>query len=119
MNRALVIYSWLFIVLMGIGETVVLMTTNKYWPLSLDDYLGMTALAYCTFFVKAPARYLWMIVCYAAMAGNIYAMLFNRLDPVYGSGERIIPLIVILVYLSVGLALSLVANYRATNAATQ
>jgi hypothetical protein len=112
MKKLLFIYSWLFIVLMSIGETVVLMTTEKYWPLSLDDYLGMAALAYATIFVKLPTRYLWMVVCYAAMAGNIYAMLFNRLDPIHGSGERIVPLIVILAYLSGGLLLSLIALQR-------
>ncbi len=115
MNRILMIYSWLFIVLMGVGETLVLLTTDKYWPLSLDDYLGMAALAYATVFVKVPARYLWMIVCYAAMAGNIYAMLFNRLDPIHGSGERIVPLMIILVYLSVGLVFSLLMHQRAAN----
>jgi len=112
MKKVLSIYSWAFIVFMSIGETVVLMTTDKYWPLSLDDYLGMAALAYATIFVRVPVRYLWMVVCYAAMAGNIYAMLFNRLDPIHGSGERIVPLIIILIYLSGGLLLSLIALHR-------
>lgn len=118
MSRGLSLYSWIFIALMGVGETVVLLTTNKYWPLSLDDYLGMSALAYCTLWVKTPTRYLWMVVCYAAMAGNIYAMLFNRLDPIHGSGERIIPLMVILGYLSIGLIFSLVALHRSNDTAS-
>ncbi|MGI9292520.1 MAG: hypothetical protein ACR2PS_00940 [Pseudomonadales bacterium] len=66
MARTLTLYSWIFIVFMSIGETVVLLTTDKYWPLSVDDYVGMAALAYCTVFVKVPARYVWMIVCWGS-----------------------------------------------------
>lgn len=112
MAKTLTLYNWVFIIFMSIGETVVLVTTDKYWPLSLDDYVGIATLAYCTVFINTPARYIWMIVCYAAMAGNIYAMLFNRLDPIHGSGERILALIVVLLYLCIGLVLSIVAHNR-------
>lgn len=116
MKTTLNIFSWVFIVLMSLGETWVLLNTEKYWPLSLDDYLGIAALIVLTLKVSAPKRYLYMAVTYAAMAGNIYAMLFNRLDPIHGSGERIVPLIVILIYLSIGLVLSLIAHHRSTTA---
>lgn len=118
MKTTLNIFSWVFIILMGLGETWVLLSTEKYWPLSLDDYLGITALIVLTLKVSAPRRYLYMAISYAAMAGNIYAMLFNRLDPIHGSGERIVPLTVILIYLSIGVILSLIAHHRGTTASS-
>jgi len=115
MSRFLTIYSWVFIVLMSIAETWVLMTTDKYWPLSLDDYAGIAVLIFATIFVSIEKRYLWFIVVYAVLVGNIYAMLFSRLDPIYGSGERIGGLIFILCYLSIGLATSIYAHHKQTS----
>lgn len=114
MSRFLTIYSWIFIVLMSIAETWVLVTTDKYWPLSLDDYAGIAVLIFATIFVSTEKRYLWLIVVYAVLVGNIYAMLFSRLDPIYGSGERIGGLIFILCYLSIGLAASIYAHHQQT-----
>jgi len=50
---------------------------------------------------------LGLIVVYAYVVGNLYAMLFTRLDPVHGSGERIGLLVAALCVAAVGFALSL------------
>lgn len=112
MARLITIHSWVFIVLMGIAETWVLVTTDKYWPLSLDDYAGIAVLIFASICIPIERRYLWLTVVYAVLAGNIYAMLFTRLDPIYGSGERIGGLMFILAYLSIGLALSLYSHHK-------
>ncbi len=112
MAKVITIHSYVFIVLMSIAETWVLLSTDKYWPLSLDDYAGIAVLLYATVCIPIERRYLWLMVTYALLAGNIYAMLFTRLDPIYGSGERIGGLIFILIYLSIGLAVSIYGHYK-------
>jgi hypothetical protein len=100
-------YNLAFVALLGIGETWVLATTDKYWPLSLDDYAGLAVLLWCTLLLQGARRYLGCALAYAVMFGNLYAMLFTRLDPMHGSGERIGALIVLLVFVATGGLMSL------------
>ncbi len=90
-----------------VGETLVVIKTNKYWPLSLDDYIAVAALALSIYVYQKSQQALGLIVVYAYVVGNLYAMLFTRLDPVHGSGERIGLLVVALSVAAVGFVLSL------------
>ena len=89
-----------------IGETLVLIKTDKYWPLSLDDYLVCGLLFYSALTFENYSSLIVMIVAWALMAGNLYAMLFTRLDPKTGTRERIPALAVLLVLAVLGLGLS-------------
>ena len=94
-KRVLQIGTVILSVLLIIGETVVLSKTDKYWPLSLDDYFAAVCLIVFAW-LSNNNRYLqYLVATWAFVLGNMYAMLFNRLDPVYGSGERINLLIAI------------------------
>jgi len=75
--------------LLIIGETLVLLNTDKFWPLSLDDYFAAIVLIVISMLSKENKYLPYLIAGWAFVLGNMYAMLFNRLDPVYGSGERI------------------------------
>jgi len=82
-------------VLLILGETVVLVKTAKFWPLSVDDYFIATFLIVIAYLSKEDKYIPYLIAGWAFLLGNMYAMLFNRLDPVHGSGERINLLIAI------------------------
>lgn len=83
--------------LLIVGETLVLLRTNKYWPLSVDDYLACTVLLYAALTLEHPNSQLLMLLAWSFMAGNLYAMLFTRLDPVSGTRERVVAVGVLLI----------------------
>ncbi|MBB6520259.1 hypothetical protein [Pseudoteredinibacter isoporae] len=83
-------------VILTIGETLVLVKTDKYWPLSLDDYAVCALLAFSAFNVTDIFGLVLMLVAWAFMAGNLYAMLFTRMDPNGGTRERLGALAVLL-----------------------
>jgi len=83
-------------IFLTIGETLVLVKTDKYWPLSVDDYLVCAALAYSALTLDAFASQLIMLISWAFMAGNLYAMLFTRMDPNGGTRERLQALAILL-----------------------
>ena len=83
-------YALAFAGALAIGETLVILKAGKYWPLSFDDYLAVSALAGLALASRKSPQFLAMIpAVWAFVAGNLYAMLFTRLDPIHGSGERI------------------------------
>ncbi len=97
-------YALLFAFVLAVGETLVIIKTNKYWPLSLDDYIAIAVLAGLAWNSQKSPKLLAMIpAVWAFVVGNLYAMLFTRLDPVFGSGERISLLIVALAAATAGL----------------
>ncbi len=107
MKLFLTVYSAICALALLVGETLVVIKTNKYWPLSLDDYIAVAALALSIYVYQKSQQALGLIVVYAYVVGNLYAMLFTRLDPVHGSGERIGLLVVALSVAAVGFVLSL------------
>ena len=82
-------------IILIIGETIVLLNTDKYWPLSVDDYIAASCLIISAYLSTDFKYWPFMIASWAFVLGNMYAMLFSRLDPIYGSGERIMLLVVI------------------------
>lgn len=99
-----------------IGETVVLLKTDKFWPLSLDDYfiaIVLIIVAYCSNNNKFIP---YLTAGWAFVLGNMYAMLFTRLDPIHGSGERVGLLILVniiaLLFLILSIAVSKNMNQK-------
>ena len=95
LKKTLRIGTMILSVLLIIGETIVLLKTDKYWPLSIDDYFAASFLILIAYFSKNNKYIPYLVAGWAFVLGNMYAMLFNRLDPVYGSGDRINLLIAI------------------------
>ncbi len=89
-----------------VGETVILVRSKKYWPLSLDDYLACALLLISAFLFESITGVILMVCVWAFMTGNLYAMLFTRLDPVSGTRERISALAVLLGAATLGLLAS-------------
>ena len=107
MTRFLTIYSVICALALLVGETLVVIKTNKYWPLSLDDYIAVMALSVSIYIYHKMQNALGLVIVYAYVVGNLYAMLFTRLDPIHGSGERISLLAVALGVAVIGFAFSL------------
>ena len=82
-------YALVVATLLTIGETLILIRTDKYWPLSLDDYLVCAVLFYSALTLDHPMSQVLMLIAWGFMVGNLYAMLFTRLDPNGGSRERL------------------------------
>lgn len=115
MKLFLTLYSVFCALSLLVGETLVVLGTNKYWPLSLDDYIAVTALLFSIHLYRKTEKALGLIIVYAYVVGNLYAMLFTRLDPIHGSGERIGILIAALLIAAVGFLFSLNAELKNTS----
>ena len=96
-------FAAIFALILIAGETVVVATTNKYWPLALDDYILCASLLLAAYVVKESRQAPALMVIWALMIGNLYAMLFGRMDPVHGSGERLEALAILLLLTIIGL----------------
>ncbi len=99
-------YAAFVAVLLIVGETWVVLSTSKYWPLSIDDYIACSGLIICAIAIKNAQHLPWLMGIWMFMFGNIYAMLFSRLDPVSGTGERIELLIGLLGIIFIGIVSS-------------
>lgn len=93
----LFVLALLVSVILAIGETLILVKTDKYWPLSLDDYLACALLTYSALTLEQTSSQFLMLATWSMMAGNLYAMLFTRMDPKGGSRERLGALTALLV----------------------
>ncbi|MCX2982050.1 hypothetical protein EYC98_14400 [Halieaceae bacterium IMCC14734] len=105
MIKALRIYSIAFCVLLFIGETAVLLTTNKFWPLSVDDYVAIAVLLYSLRSLERLEGQLLQLGTWAYMSGKLYTMIFMKLDPALGTSESVLALSVLLAETVVGLIL--------------
>ena len=114
MKLFLTLYSAVCALALFVGETLVVVKTNKYWPLSLDDYIAVAALGFSIYIYQKTEKALGLIIVYAYVVGNLYAMLFTRLDPIHGSGERIGLLVAALLVAAIGFAFSLRAEVKNT-----
>jgi len=95
-------FAFIVAAILTLGETVVLLRTNKYWPLSVDDYFACALLVYSACTIEQTLSQLLMLMAWSLMAGNLYAMLFTRLDPQGGSRERLGALTLLLLTSLVG-----------------
>lgn len=85
----LAIFALAIAIFLTIGETLVVVKTEKYWPLSVDDYVVCALLAYSALTFEQALSPLIMLCAWLFMAGNLYAMLFTRMDPNGGTRERL------------------------------
>jgi hypothetical protein len=95
-------YALAFSAVLIIGETLIVLRTKKYWPLSLDDYLVCGALIWTALNLESLPMIIGMLIAWAFSAGNLYAMLFTRMDPQGGSRERLGALTVMLLLSIIG-----------------
>ena len=95
-------FAVLVAVILIVGETLILVRTDKYWPLSLDDYLACLLLLYAAYSFEFLLGKVLMLIAWCFMAGNLYAMLFTRLDPITGTRERLGALAALLIAVSIG-----------------
>ncbi|MRI34413.1 hypothetical protein EOPP23_15595 [Endozoicomonas sp. OPT23] len=89
-----------------VGETLVLIKTDKYWPLSVDDYLVSAGLLIGAFTLGSALGAVILLVSWSFMAGNAYAMLFTRMDPKTGSRERLGLLVIMALTAVIGVFLT-------------
>jgi hypothetical protein len=95
-------FAFIVALILTIGETVIVVRTTKYWPLSMDDYVACALLIYSACTLEQSLSQLLMLMTWAFMIGNLYAMLFTRLEPQGGSRERLGALTVMLLLSLVG-----------------
>jgi hypothetical protein len=108
----LLIYSTVFALLLILGETVVVLRARKFWPLSFDDYAVAALLLVASLWLADPYRLPVLLAAWAFSSGNLYAMLFTRMDPNGGSRERLPVLAVALVASLMGCALTLIEIFN-------
>ena len=109
-NNINVYYARIFAVFVFIGESFVVATTDKFLPLAIDEFIVATALLVISFTLKREQAPRYFMVVWAFAAGSLYSMLFVRLDPVNGSGERIVLVAVAFVAALIGFVLSCYAQ---------
>ena len=65
MKLVIIIYSVVCALALFAGETLVVLKTNKYWPLSLDDYIAVIALMASIYIFYKRDKALGLIAVYA------------------------------------------------------
>ena len=95
MVKTLKIYSIAFCILLFIGETAVVLTTDKYWPLSVDDYVAIALLLISLGTLEHLKGQLLQLGTWAYMNGKVYTMIFVQLDPASGPQESILGLAIL------------------------
>lgn len=106
MKKLLTYYSLVFAITLACGEVLVTLKVNKYWPLTLDDFIGVAALLTAIVINLKHSATGYYLAAWAYIAGNIYAVLFMRLDPISGSGERIVLVSIVLGFAVLGCVLA-------------
>ena len=67
---------------MAAGETWFVVTTDKYAPLWLDDYFAVIAMLISVYLWRHAYGPALLLASWTFVLGNLYAMLFTRLEPV-------------------------------------
>lgn len=106
MIKGLRIYTIAFCVLLFLGETAVVLTTDKYWPLSFDDYVAIGMLLVSLRSLESLKGQLLQLVTWAYMSGKLYTMVFVRLDPAAVPDQPVLALTILLAEAIIGLVLS-------------
>lgn len=66
---------------MALGETWFVVTTDKYAPLWLDDYCAAIAMLVSVALWRRTYGAALVLASWTFVLGNLYAMLFTRLEP--------------------------------------
>ena len=75
-------YSIISALALALGETWFVLTTDKYPPLWLDDYFAAAALLAAAYWFGKTYGPALLLASWTFVLGNLYAMLFTRLEPV-------------------------------------
>ncbi len=106
MIKAMRIYTVVFCVLLFLGETAVVLTTDKYWPLSFDDYVAIGVLLASLRSLEHLKGQLLQLGTWAYMSGKLYTMVFVRLDPATVADQPVLALTFLLAEAIIGLLLT-------------
>lgn len=106
------VWAVLFAIALAVGEALVALRVGKYWPLSLDDYAAVVGLLVGVWLSVKGRGHTVLVATWAYAVGNCWAVLFMRMDPDGGSGERLGLMTVLLVAAAVGLVSSAIAARR-------
>ena len=96
------VYVFVLCAVVVTGEALVLATTDKFWPQGMDELAFAAAMLALAARALSPARLMLMLGAWCFLFGSLYTMLFSRLDPHGGSGERLGGLVVLMVACLVG-----------------
>jgi hypothetical protein len=96
------IYTWVLVALVLVGESATLILTNKYFPQGMDEFAFVVWMVVVTSRPLNTTRLGLMFGGYLFLFGSLYTMLFSRLDPNGGTGERIPGLIILMAACVVG-----------------
>lgn len=99
MGRArdfLALYARTLAAVIVVGEALVLARTDKYWPQGMDEFAFAAALMSLASRPLTEARLSLMLAAWCFLFGSLYTMLFSRLDPHGGSGERLAGLVLLM-----------------------
>lgn len=89
------------------GETWFVVTTDKYPPLWLDDYFIAGALLLSSRYWSKAYGPALALACWAFIAGNLYAMLFGRLEPINPPDRPWLLLAILVVWATVSSVIAL------------
>ncbi|MCO4762557.1 MAG: hypothetical protein KC502_13685 [Myxococcales bacterium] len=90
-----------------LGESWFVFTTDKFAPLWLDDYAAAGSLLAASLLWRRAYGPALLLASWAFIVGNLYAMLFTRLEPANPAGRPWMLLAALVVWagLSTGVAL--------------
>lgn len=75
------VYSLLSAIGLFLGESWFVFTTDKYPPLWLDDYFASAAMLIAVYYANRHFGPALLLASWTLVLGNLYAMLFTRLEP--------------------------------------
>lgn len=111
------LYVWIVCVIVFTGESATLLLTNKFWPQGMDELFFVACLLILSVRPLNALRLTLMFGAWCFLFGSLYTMLFSRLDPVGGSGERLPGLIILMVACLIGALWTLRRQWRLPRAA--
>jgi hypothetical protein len=100
------LYSFISAIGIILGESYFIFTTNKFLPLWLDDYFIAMCMLFALYIKDAVASRALVFASWTFIFGNLYAMLFSRLEPINPEGRpwMLLAILVVWAFISSGVA---------------
>lgn len=90
------LYVWVLCTSVFAGEAATLLLTDKFWPQGMDEFLFVACMLSLTARPLTASRLTLMLGAWCFLFGSLYSMLFSRLDPHGGTGERLAGLVILM-----------------------